>query len=418
MKLEILNNIEFEEFAKNHKYANFLQNIYFAELKKKNGWDYILLGVKQDKKIVAGTLLLIKDFKFKKKIYYAPRGYLVDYDNKELFLSFDKLITEYCKNNNGMFLKIDPNLIAVDRDKDGNVVEKGKDNRDYIKLFKSNGYKEEKKNPLQMKWIYTLNIKDKAYEEISASMTSKTRQMIRKNEKNGIISREGSIEELERFKDILDATGERRGFASRSIKYLKDMYEIYAKDGYAKLIFADIMIKDNLDSLNEEVNRLTIDLEKAKREKEQGRNKITDAKLLEKESEIDKLKEKVKEYEVLKEKYGYKKTIGAILYINYGKEVMSFIGGAYEEFMEYQPFYTIHNDMIKYAIENKKECYNFYGISGVFDPKDSMYGIYQFKRGFGGQVVELIGEFDKKLSWMYYPYKIAYSLYRKIKKGD
>jgi lipid II:glycine glycyltransferase (peptidoglycan interpeptide bridge formation enzyme) len=69
--------------------------------------------------------------------------------------------------------------------------------------------------------------------------------------------------------------------------------------------------------------------------------------------------------------------------------------------------------MIKYGIENNYERYNFYGISGNFDPHDSQYGIYNFKRGFNGRVVELIGEFDLPTSSLYY----LYDLLRKVKRA-
>ena len=57
-----------------------------------------------------------------------------------------------------------------------------------------------------------------------------------------------------------------------------------------------------------------------------------------------------------------------------------------------------------------KYC-NFYGISGIFDPKDKNYGMYEFKRGFGGEVQELVGEFTYPVTWIYY----VHHLLRKIR---
>ena len=57
----------------------------------------------------------------------------------------------------------------------------------------------------------------------------------------------------------------------------------------------------------------------------------------------------------------------------------------------------------------------FGGISGDFNEHNPMYGVFGFKRGFGGYVVEYIGEFTyvfNKLS--YSMYNIAYKLYRTI----
>ena len=73
--------------------------------------------------------------------------------------------------------------------------------------------------------------------------------------------------------------------------------------------------------------------------------------------------------------------------------------------------------MIKYGIENGYKIYNFYGISGNFDPNDDRYGIYAFKKGFNGTVVELIGEYDIPVNRIYYfLYKIINLSKKCIKK--
>lgn len=407
-----LDRKEYEEYASKHLYSNFIQNSCFAELKKNNRWNYVLLGLKENNKIIAGVALHYRKIKFGYKMFYAPRGYLLDYADFDLFKKFDSLITGYAKKNKGITLKIDPYLIMTERNKDGEEVVGGKNNKDFVDLLKSLGYKEEKIKPLQAKWMYRINIKDKTYDEIMKDMTSKTRQMIRKNEKQGVVIREGSINDMKEFKDILDNTADRRGFVSRPLKYFEDMFKSYKDDNYIRLIFADLEINKTLIDYQEEQKRLSNELKILKENKKTGKSKISDEKLKEKEVEIEKLGDTIKYYQELKDKYGDSKTLGGIIYLNYGKETLSFIGGAYQDLMEYQPFYTIHHEMIKYAVENNYDFYNFYGISGDFDPKSEMYGVYQFKRGFGGEVVELIGEYDKSLSFLYKIYKFGYRLYR------
>ena len=48
--------------------------------------------------------------------------------------------------------------------------------------------------------------------------------------------------------------------------------------------------------------------------------------------------------------------------------------------------------MIKWAIQNKCDCYDFRGVSGFKDPKDPQYGVYKFKKGFNGEFIEFINE--------------------------
>ena len=66
--------------------------------------------------------------------------------------------------------------------------------------------------------------------------------------------------------------------------------------------------------------------------------------------------------------------------------------------------------MIRWCIEHHVNRYNFYGISGDFREDAADYGVYEFKRGFGGIVEQFIGEFILPVR------KGAYKLYRTLKK--
>ena len=80
--IEKLTPEEFNEFSKNHEQGTFFESSYWGELKSFTGWVSHLVGIKQDGKIVAATLLLGKKIPvLGKYIYYAPRGFLIDYTN-------------------------------------------------------------------------------------------------------------------------------------------------------------------------------------------------------------------------------------------------------------------------------------------------------------------------------------------------
>ncbi len=418
MELVELTSEEFDGFAIKHKYGSFMQNSFWGELKKKNGWNYVILGVKDKKKIKAATLLLSKKTPIGKLMYYAPRGFLLDYSNIDEFIEFDKLITDYCKKHNGLFIKIDPYVQAHQRDADSNIIEGGIDNTKFIETLKKLGYKEQNgkagEQSLQATWMYWIDL-SKPLDQIMAEMTSKTRQMIRKNEKQGVVIREGTIDDVKEFKKIMDHTSDRRGFISRPFEYLKSMFHEFGDGKYLKLVFADLLIEDTLNELKKEYDPLKKDYDRLMKDIEAGRKNMTENKLKLKTDELDRLQKNISEYEELFKEYGSKTTLGAIFYFTYGREVISFMGGAYDSLLKFQSFYTIHYEMIKYAKDNGYDYYNFYGIPSDLSPKDPQYGIYQFKKGFGGEVVELVGEYDKKLSGLYYLYKSAYSCIHKLK---
>ena len=73
--------------------------------------------------------------------------------------------------------------------------------------------------------------------------------------------------------------------------------------------------------------------------------------------------------------------------------------------------------LLKECCEKNYKRYNYYAISGNLSKDDPQYGIYYTKRSLGGNVVELIGEFDLILNKpFYYLYKIAFNTKIKLKQ--
>ena len=100
------------------------------------------------------------------------------------------------------------------------------------------------------------------------------------------------------------------------------------------------------------------------------------------------------------------------MFMIYGNDILYYHSGGYKEYMSFFGQYLIQWTMIKEAIKLGKKCYNFYGIKGVFDKNDPDYGVYLFKRGFNGHVIEYIGDFYLPISPYYYILQIR----KKLKK--
>ena len=84
--------------------------------------------------------------------------------------------------------------------------------------------------------------------------------------------------------------------------------------------------------------------------------------------------------------------------------------------MKYNSQYLLQWQMINYAKENNYQTFNFYGIDGDFRKESKNYGLFDFKRGFGAEVIELIGEFDLVINKpMYSLYNIAFKTYKVLK---
>ena len=120
---------------------------------------------------------------------------------------------------------------------------------------------------------------------------------------------------------------------------------------------------------------------------------------------------------ILQKEKGNKIPLGGALFIQYGKERTYIFGGSYKEYMNYPSQYLIQWTSIMDAVNDGCNIYNFYGIDGNLDKDGEMHGVYEFKRGFDGEVREYIGEFDLITSKFYYAvYKIAFKMYKLLKR--
>ena len=347
-----------------------------------------------------------------------------NYNDFELVKFFTDNVKDYAKKRKAIFIKIDPYISYQERDLEGKIVENGKNNIDAFNNLIKLGYKHFGFNlmqeTLQPRWIFITPSKDTTVDEIMKNMDAKTRQILRKNERNKITVREIDYDELDKFKDIMAHTGERREFIDRPLSYYQEMYKHLHDDGILKIMVAELNTNDLINEYESEINTLLKDKEDRRIKHDQDPSKMNENKYREKQAFCDKEIERITKTENhikdLKEKHGDIITLGGILFLIYGNEVLSLVGGSYKEFMEFQSAYTVHFAGLKYAIENNYERYNFYGITGIFDENNPLFGLYSFKRDFGGKVVELVGEFDLVINKpLYLLYKVAFKTYKKLK---
>jgi len=312
-----------------------------------------------------------------------------------------------------------------ERDLHGNIVENGKNNKNCFDNLIKLGYKHFGFNiyqeALQPRWLFVTETKNTTVDEVMKNMDSKTRQILRKNERLGIVTREISYDELDKFKDIMQHTGDRRDFIDRPLKYYQDMYNHLHESGILKILVAELDTELSIKNMDKEILEINLDMQEREKKYLKDPSKMNKNKYEQKQKEcenninrINKNKEHILD---LRNEYGDKILLGGILFLISDNEVLSLVGGSYDKLMEFQSAYTVHFAGMKYAIENNFDRYNFYGITGDFDEKNNpLFGLYSFKRDFGGQVVELIGEFDIVVDKFFFlVYKVAFKSYKILK---
>lgn len=426
MKLVNLNKEEFKEFADNHKQITFHQTEEWANLKKRNGWESYYVGLKEKNKIVAGAMILSKELPIiHKKMFYSPRGFLIDYKDKKLLKTFTEELKVFAKKEKAIFVKIDPYVEYQEHDNNGDIVENGYQNKEVVTTLQELGYKffgfNLMQDTLQPRWMHVIEINGRTEEEVQKDMESKTRQILRKNEKSCITTHEIIKEELPIFKSIMEHTGERRDFIDRPLSYYESMWDNLHDAGILKILIAEINFKEYEKNTKKELEEIEKSLKDRIQKHDNNILKMNEKKYEssnQKDNEsIERLKKQIKQIKEYQEKYGEKKTLGTILFLIYGNEVLSLFGGTDDNLLQFQSAYTVHYAGIKYAIDHGYKRYNFYGITGDFNKDNPLYGLYLFKKSFGGHVVELIGEYDLVISTFWYTtYNIAFKLYHGIKK--
>ena len=107
---------EYEEFAKNHVNGTFTQSIRWGECKKDNWEQAVVVSRGEDGKIRGGMAVLMRQLPgIHKKLLYAPRGPIFDYDDEETFSDLVEGAKELAKQEKGFLFKMDP---MVDNDND------------------------------------------------------------------------------------------------------------------------------------------------------------------------------------------------------------------------------------------------------------------------------------------------------------
>ena len=418
MEFVTLTEKEFLDYSLNSPYTSFFQMPLWAEVKKDNGWDSYFVGLKDGDKVVAATLLLSKKIKFFKNMFYAPRGFLLDYNNLSILEEFTEGIKKFLKDKNALFLKINPYIDYQERTVDGEVVPDTQRDDLMNKLkelgFVHNGFyiDQDKKTDLEPRWISVLDLEGlESIDDAYKNMRKSCKWRINNSRKNSLEIVEADMDNLFEFKNLMKHTAERREFVDRPLSYYQNMFKILDREHLVKVLLVKIHFNELLETSkkNLEENEAM-----AKELKEKG-NK--EKQLKEVELEHERLIEKIKILEDTIKEYGEEKIIAGGWYMLYGREINYLFGASYKQFMKYNSQYLLQYEMIDYAIKNGYKAFNFYGIDGNFDESSKGFGLFDFKRGFNACVHELVGEFDLVIDKSRYKlYRLSFTLYKKIKK--
>lgn len=186
-------------------------------------------------------------------------------------------------------------------------------------------------------------------EEIHKGFPKKTRYGIRHAESNGVIFKRQGVEGLADFYEAMQATARRAKLALRPLKYYRRVMDLFGTDA--------TLINSYLD------NQL----------------------------------------------------ISSGLYVKFGNKVWALYGGITYKHPHIQVGHALEWEGMKWAKDRGAQWFDFFGIP-VYRESESklnqdIYGIYRFKRTFGGQEMDFIGEYDLAVE------PVAYGLWQVMNLG-
>ena len=341
---------------------HFLQTYEWGEVKSKYGWvPYYAVWTEDGKfsvssnyqlpvtKVVAAALILKRTAFRRFSIFYAPKGPLMDWTNESLHERVLDDLQSFAKKQGAIFLKLDPDVV-LGRGVPASVDEVTENSGQAVMSdLRRRGWVESSD---QIQFRNTVMVDLSASEEdILMRMKQKTRYNVRLAEKKGVTVRVGTLEDLSALYKMYAETSVRDGFVIRDEEYYMTVWKTYMSkvEGQRSEPFAVPLI-----------------------------------------AEVD------------------GEAVAAIFLFMFAGRGYYVYGMSRDKHREKMPTYLLQWAAMKHAKSHGCLTYDLWGAPDVFDESDSMWGVYRFKEGLGGDVVRTLGAYD------FAPSKFWYSMYSDV----
>ncbi|ASY52355.1 lipid II:glycine glycyltransferase FemX [Clostridium perfringens] len=433
-----INSSEIDKFNESDRKGHIFQTSYWAELKKDWKKKFIAGYDNDNNMVITATILLRKAPYINKYMGYIPRSFTCDYNNKKLLIEFTEYLREFAKKNNISFITIDPDIHLKENEE---ALSEGTEIKNFLKSL---GYKNtDSKNfeAIQPNFVFRLPLptegnKMDIKKAVFKKFYSKTRYNIKVAEERGlsveVYDKETLNEDvLDRFHEIMVTTGKRDNFLVRHREYFKDMIDYLYP--HCRLYMVKYSYENDFNRLSEKLNKqeeaktkainkieelkVKLDAETDEDKKSRIEKKLNDQdkRLKEAERQIEGFKKKISDIEPFK---GQEIYLSGSIYLYYGNKAWYLYGASENILRDTMPNFAMQWSMICDSIDLGCDVYDFRGVSGDLNPENPLYGLYKFKKGFNGNFVEFIGEFDIVIdNGIYTLYKKAFPQFKKIRNA-
>lgn len=385
MKIIELTETQFKNYSKLHSSRNYFQTIEYSKVQ--SNYSRLLLGfINEENNTIMGATLILEKNIGKLKIGIVPGGFLVDYDNDNLFRDFVNTLKDYLKSKKYIYLTIDNKKTYKMYNNNGDVIYfdtniiKLLDELSFVKTNKEAKRKivlETEKTPEDTYKIFNANTKKNINLSLQKAIS------IYKDENNNVDT-------------LLSLTNNNKNeYITNLVKNFNtndNTAEIYfAKIDFEKYINNYRFLLKKEDKNNDKLNQLM-----------QNFNIKKTISLINKKMKSDRLITKYNN-EIIKATNAYTKypegaIIGAILIIKNNREIYFLDEGFNKDLSKFYSSHLLKWEIIKKYLSEGYKIFNFGNIKNM----DKKNGNYIFKMGFGGKVYESIGTYDLIINkWLY-----------------
>lgn len=351
----------------------------YAKTMEKQNFNIKILGLEENGNIIGSTILLIT-----KKIgftyAFAPRGFVIDYNNNLLLNKFTSEIKKYCKKNGIVAIKLNPRII---KERNGNINNNYKDicsNLNKLKYIHL-GYNDffESFKP-RFEAIIEIKNKNEMFKNIKKEYRTKIRSAI----DNGVKIHKGTYEDLK----YLYLQTEKK--YPRDLLYFQYLYYYFNQNKKIDLFYAKL----DCEKLLNKFRNLYIKQEKICNEinnqmKIEHSNKLTAIKI-EADNLLGKYHNQLTTASKMIQRYPKGIIIASALFIKEDNEVYMIMDGFDKNYKRYNAKHLLIWEALNYY-----KNYKYLNLGGITSLKEDKYkGLNNFKMNFGSASYEYIGDLE------------------------
>lgn len=392
MQIILLDEIRFDNFAINHPYYNFYQSSNYGKFMTKHGYNSYYLGLADDiGEIKAATLMIVKNEKSsKRKMGYAPRGFLIDWNNDDLVKEFTEKLKEFLANRNFTYLKVDPLITLKEHNINGEVKQNTIDNTNFVNKLQSIGYIHLGYNngmeALKPRWNAIMKLNNNItllYNSISKEARSK----ITEASKMGNRVYKGGLNDISLLYNLINKS-------TPPLEYYLDYYQFFSQNNGFEVYFTKLEpvsyvnssknLYEKEEQRNNELNMQIQDFNNPNKE-------FVINEKLKSDELLSKYKKNMLEASSLFQKYPSGLVISGVAVIKYGKKITFLASGVNENFKNIYPEYLLKWQLASEFARNGYDIVDLGSLTGDFNNNSYLSAL---NKELSNSIVEYVGEFD------------------------